>query len=170
MWDAQPHCCYYLSGPGCSKLTTSLVNLLLNFQKLISHNHMPIFLVEKIVRSFCTAKASVIFSTKNISVLGYKVIKHLTSWPLNELVKLTMLWTTRPWPLSCHCFPGVLIYIFYRATSKDAVHRMKPIIFMYAHRFGSFSCIEAQIWFQNGTAITGVSVIKLSAIIPRKAL
>ena len=31
---------------------------------------------------------------KNISVFGYKVVKHLPSWPLTELVKLTMLWTT----------------------------------------------------------------------------
>ena len=46
--------------------------------------------------SFCSAKASLIFSTKNFSVFGYKVIKHLTSWLLNELVKLTMLWTTGP--------------------------------------------------------------------------
>ena len=40
-------------------------------------------------------KASLIFSTK--SVFGYKVIKHLRSRLLNELVKLTMLWTTGPW-------------------------------------------------------------------------
>ena len=33
-------------GPGCSKLTTSLVNVSLNFQKLISQN-MPIFFAEK---------------------------------------------------------------------------------------------------------------------------
>ena len=34
------------------------------------------------------------FQQKKISVFGNKVLKHLTSWPLNELVKLTMLWTT----------------------------------------------------------------------------
>ena len=34
------------SGSGCSKLTTSLVNVSLNFQKLISQI-MPIFFVEK---------------------------------------------------------------------------------------------------------------------------
>ena len=51
------------------------------------------------MRSFCTAKASLILSTKNTSVFGYKVVKHLTSWLLNELVKLTMLWTTEPRPL-----------------------------------------------------------------------
>ena len=48
------------------------------------------------MRSFCIAKASLIFSTKNITVSGYKVTKHLMSWPLNEHVKLTMLWTTGP--------------------------------------------------------------------------
>ena len=40
---------------------------------------MQIFFVEKNVRSFCIAKASPIFSTKNIDVFGYKLIKHLTS-------------------------------------------------------------------------------------------
>ena len=51
-------------GPGCSKLTTSLVNVLLKIQTLTS----PIcqyFLLKKNVRSFCSAKASLIFSTKN---------------------------------------------------------------------------------------------------------
>ena len=37
--------------------------------------------------------ASLIFSAKNISIVSYNVVKLLTSWPLNELVKLTMLWT-----------------------------------------------------------------------------
>ena len=63
-------------GPGCSKLTTSLVNVSLKFQTLISEICQyfllknvrsfcsPIFFVEKNVRSLCTAKASHIFSTK----------------------------------------------------------------------------------------------------------
>ena len=54
---------------------------------------MPIFFVEKMKE----ALASLTLSTKNISVFGFKVLKHLMSWPLNELVKLTMLWTTGPW-------------------------------------------------------------------------
>ena len=65
------------SGPGCSKLTTSLVNVSLKFQMLISEIHQYFLL--KNVRSFCSAKASLIFSTKNISVFGYNVVKHLTS-------------------------------------------------------------------------------------------
>ena len=61
----------------CSKLTTSLVNVSLNFQKLISQI-CQYFLLKK-VRSFCIAKASLIFFNKNFSVLGYKVVKLLTS-------------------------------------------------------------------------------------------
>ena len=87
--------CLSSSGHGCSKLTTSLVNVSLKFQTLISRI-CQYFLLKKNVKSFCTAKASLIFSAKNISVFGYKVIKHLMSWPLNELDKLTMLWTTGP--------------------------------------------------------------------------
>ena len=51
-----------LPGPGCSKLTTSLVNVSLKFQTLIS-TKANIF-IEKNVRSFCNVKASLIFSTK----------------------------------------------------------------------------------------------------------
>ena len=43
----------------------------------LNFSNMPIFFVEKNVRSI--AKASLIFSTKIFSVFGYKVIKHLTS-------------------------------------------------------------------------------------------
>ena len=35
--------------------------------------------------------SSQICQYSNISVFGYKVVKHLTSWPVNELVKLTKL-------------------------------------------------------------------------------
>ena len=31
------------------------------------------------------------FFNKNISVVGFKVVKHVTSWPLSELIKLTIL-------------------------------------------------------------------------------
>ena len=85
-----------ISGPGCSKLTTSLVNnVLLKFQRLISQI-CQYFLLKK-CEKLLHCKSSSHFSTKTISLFGYKVLKHLTSWPLNELVKLTMLWTTGPW-------------------------------------------------------------------------
>ena len=54
---------------------------------------MPIFFVEKMWEAFAVQKLLSFFRQK-ISVFGYKVVKDLTSWPLNELVKLTMLWTT----------------------------------------------------------------------------
>ena len=63
--------------PSCSKLKTLLVNISLIFQTYISQMHQ--FFCWKNERRFCSAKASLIFSTKNISVVGYKVIKHLTS-------------------------------------------------------------------------------------------
>ena len=60
------------TGPSCSKLTMSLVNVSLKFQTLISEiRHY--FLLKK------CAKASLIFSTKNISVFAYEVVKHLMS-------------------------------------------------------------------------------------------
>ena len=64
--------------PGCSKQTTSLVNVSLTFQDLI-FKYANTFLLKKNVRSFCIAKASQIFSTKKFSIFGYKVVKHLTS-------------------------------------------------------------------------------------------
>ena len=78
------------SGPGYSKLTTSLVNVSLKFQTLISEIRQYV-LLKKNVRSFYNTKASLIFSTKNISVFGYKIVKHITSSPLKEHARLTML-------------------------------------------------------------------------------
>ena len=58
------------SGPGCSKLTTSLVNVSLKFQTLITE----IYQYFLFVRSFCSAKASHIFQQK-ISVYLVIMIK-----------------------------------------------------------------------------------------------
>ena len=53
-----------LSGPSCSKLTTSLVNILLKFQTLILQIHCY-FLLKKCENPLhCSAKDSHIFSTK----------------------------------------------------------------------------------------------------------
>ena len=48
---------------------------------------MSLFFVEKMSEAFGGQK----FQQKKISVFGCKVVNHLTSLPLNELVKLTML-------------------------------------------------------------------------------
>ena len=70
---------------------TSLVKVSLNFQMFIAQTYLKYvsIFVEKIWEAF-----ALLFPTKTISEFGYKIIKHLTSWPFNELVKLTMLWIT----------------------------------------------------------------------------
>ena len=66
------------SGPGCSKLMMSLVNVSLKFQMLIP----------EICQYFLWKKCEklLIFSTKNFSVFGYKVVKHLTVELLTSLL------------------------------------------------------------------------------------
>ena len=60
------------SGPDCSKLTTSLVNMSLKFRRFISQI-CKYFLLKK------CAKLLSFFLTKNFSIFGYKGVKHLTS-------------------------------------------------------------------------------------------
>ena len=67
-----------LPGPSCSKLMTWLVNVSLKFQMLKSDlcHYFLSKKCEKLLQS--SAKASLIVSTKNFSVFGYKV-NELTS-------------------------------------------------------------------------------------------
>ena len=51
----------------------------------------------KNVSSFCSVKATHIFSAKNIKILCIESAKTVNEMTLNELVKLTTLWTTGPW-------------------------------------------------------------------------
>ena len=54
----------------------------------------------KNVSSFCSAKATHIFSSKNIRILYIEAAKTVNEMTLNELVKLTTLWTAGPWSSS----------------------------------------------------------------------
>ena len=54
------------------------------------------FFAEKNVSSFCSAKATHIFSAKNIRILYIESAKTVNEMTLNELVKLMTLWTTGP--------------------------------------------------------------------------
>ena len=65
------------SGPSCSKLTTSLVNVSLKFQMLLSEICQYYLLKKCEKRLQCKSFSH--FLNKNISVFGYKVVKHLTS-------------------------------------------------------------------------------------------
>ena len=50
----------------------------------------------KNVSSFCNAKATHIFSAKNIRILCFESAKTVNKMTPNELIKLTTLWTTGP--------------------------------------------------------------------------
>ena len=63
------------------------------------HKYAEIF-CWKNVSSFCSAKATHIFSAKNIRILCIESAKTVNKMTLNELVKLTTLWTTRPRPFT----------------------------------------------------------------------
>ena len=82
------------TGPSCSKLTTSLVNDSLKFTS--SDTQICWNFCWKNVSSFCSAKATHIFSAKNIRILCIEPAKTVNEMTLNELVKLTTLWTTGP--------------------------------------------------------------------------
>ena len=79
---------YNNPGPSCSKLTMSLVNNSLKF----TYANMLKFFAEKNVSSFCTsfcsAKATHIFSSKNIRILCIESAKTVNEMTLNKLVKL----------------------------------------------------------------------------------
>ena len=71
----------------------------------------------KNVSSFCSAKAIHIFSAKNIRIFYIESAKTVNEMTLNELVKLTTLWTTGPWIFFVHygeayiiCLPGKISF------------------------------------------------------------
>ena len=79
------------------------------------------------MRSFCTVKASLIFSTKNISVFGYKMVKHLMSRLLNELVKLMLQ------PRDLFLKTNATVYLK-QAVSKQAgafSHALQKLVFLF---------------------------------------
>ena len=82
-------------------------------------------------------REALIFSTKNISVFGYnKVVKHLTSWPLNELVKLTMLWTTGPWATGAPVLYVITICWTYILNTYISCLAYKPSDTMFTKYYG----------------------------------
>ena len=80
--------------------------------------------------AFALQKILSFFSTKNIPVFGYKVVKHLTSWPLNELVNLTMPWTTGPW---------LTLYI---ASAVGILNQLNTVQILFINSFILFYLIQ----------------------------
>ena len=95
-WISKTHLAWpgsYSSGPCCSKLTMSLVNVSLKFWSL-NVAYTLIFLLKKNVSSFCICKSYSHFFSKNTCKLDNVITRTVNILTTNELVKLTTLWTT----------------------------------------------------------------------------
>ena len=96
------------------------------------------------MRIFCTAKDSLIFSTKNNSGFDNVVSVHLTNWRLNDIIRLTMLWTTGPRKLSVvlhfsSSATSICQYPDQRSSSKINFCRL-IILYMYEQCLNSSQC------------------------------
>ena len=106
------------SGPSCSKLTTSLVNDSLKF----TSSDMQIcwnFLLKN-VSSFCSAK--------NIRILYIESAKTVNEMTLNELVKLTTLWTTGSRMSSQQSTKPSSKLLDYQETTKSTTSTYQPTL------------------------------------------
>ena len=57
------------------------------------------------------AKATHIFTAKNIRILYIESAKTVNEMTLNELIKLTTLWTTGPWMIICAGWSKALFWL-----------------------------------------------------------
>ena len=92
--------------------------------------------------SFCSAKATHIFSAKNIRLLYIESAKTVNEMTLNELVKLTMFWTTGPRSsygiLTRLSRPLQLLYyaLQYLVNTDDSVSgQRRPLSAVWSGRF-----------------------------------
>ena len=102
----------------------------------------------KNVSSFCTAKATHIFSAKNIRILYIELAKTVNEMTLNELVKLTTLWTTGPWyPLLSR--PMIYVNIVLISPRKHMLWiliNQKISIFFYFSQQTCFGYSKVPCW------------------------
>ena len=92
-------------GPSCSKLMMSLVNVSLKLWSLNMANMLNF--CGKNVSSFCIFKSYSHFFSKNICELDIVLSRTVNILTTNELVKLTMLWTTGP---RCIHSPSIVLF------------------------------------------------------------
>ena len=89
----------------------------------------------KNVSSFCSAKATDIFSAKNIRILCIESAKTVNEMTLNKLVKLTTLWTTGPWYKWNWCIILSLIRLVYfsdfQSAGVDTRHSLWKLLLLY---------------------------------------
>ena len=136
--------------------------LLLNDSLKFTSSDMQIcwnFLLKN-VSSFCSAKATHIFPAKNIIILCIESAKTVNEMTLNELIKLTTLWTTGPWTsnsvdsdVTTH-YSLIWIYAVCKGLllSPMAVKELNPL-----NQFSKHFCLKAAI-----IALGRVSEVKSS--------
>ena len=88
----------------------------------------------KNVSSFCSAKATHIFSAKNIRILCIEPAKTVNEMTLNKLVKLTMLWTTGPWSYQ-HLIWDLTDHIIYALKGMDTPSRENTLTWKFLPPF-----------------------------------
>ena len=87
---------YNYSGPNCSKLTMSLVNILKHWS--LDMANTLIFLLKKMWVAFALKKLLTFFSAKiTLNNVLTRTVNILTT---KEPIKLIMLWTNGPWKLT----------------------------------------------------------------------
>ena len=103
----------------------------------------------KNVSSFCTcsAKASHIFPAKNIRILYIESAKTVNEMTLNELIKLTTLWTTGPW-----CFTS--LSTLFKSYQDDGGVKMKGSVQGSAIHYKYPKYPKCKFWYILSTAFT----------------
>ena len=111
----------------------------------------------KNVSSFCSAKATHIFSAKNIRILCIESAKTVNEMTLNDVVKLTTLWTTGPsflkWWLPWQHFLDIFLLsqsIF--IITVDSRYRQET--FWNTSRYPYLDISELQNWEKNNQTTT----------------
>ena len=119
----------------------------------------------KNVSSFCSAKATHILSAKNIRILYIESAKTVNEMTLNELVKLTTLWTTGLWWVS-----------FFRLRTKRKLSifwmieppHLKPWKYLFVLRALDKGNIDKRVYILNSAEesfLTGLSNVVASSFI-----
>ena len=94
-----------------------LVNVSLKTLTIKNGIYANIF-AEKNVSSICICKSYSHFFSKNTCEFDIVLTRTVNILTTNELVKLTTLWTTGPWPLQDDSSAKMLVIIFQAITDK----------------------------------------------------
>ena len=107
-----------------------LVNVSLKFWSL-NMAYMLIFLLKKNVSSFCICKSYSHFFSKNTCELDIVLTRTVNILTINELVKLTTLWTTGPCCTCSRWVKGACYYFICFCTSLTFPSSLSSLYVVY---------------------------------------